>query len=78
MLGHTGCGAVGAALEGHAEGYVGSIVDDIRKAIGDEKDPDKASCLNVLYGVEILKREIKEAEIRGALYDIKTGAVRWL
>ncbi|MBR6085378.1 MAG: hypothetical protein IKP61_07195 [Spirochaetales bacterium] len=78
MLGHTRCGAVGAALEGHAEGYVGSIVDDIRKAIGDEKDPDKASCLNVLYGVEILKREIKEAEIRGALYDIKTGAVRWL
>ena len=78
LMGHTGCGAVGAALEGHAEGYVASIVDDIQKAIGDEKDPDKASCLNVLYGVEILKKEIRNAEIRGAVYDILTGEVRWL
>ena len=78
MLGHTGCGAVGAALEGHAEGFVASIVDDIRRAIGDEKDPGKASCLNVLYGVDRLKKEIRDAEIRGAIYDIKTGTVRWL
>ena len=78
MLGHTGCGAVGAALQGHADGYVSYIVDDIRKAIGDEKDPDEACRLNVIHGVETLKKELSNIEIRGAVYDILTGQVRWL
>lgn len=78
MLGHTGCGAVGAALEGYAEGYVPYIVDDIKKAIGNEKDPNEASRLNVIHGVEILRKELKGVEIRGAIYDILTGEVRWL
>ena len=78
MLGHTGCGAVGAALEGHADGYVSYIVDDIKKAIGSEKDPNEASRLNVIHGVEILRKELKGVEIRGAIYDILTGEVRWL
>lgn len=78
MLGHTGCGAVGAALEGHADGYVSYIVDDIRKAIGNEKNPDEACRLNVIHGVDILKRELDGVEIRGAVYDILTGEVRWL
>ena len=78
MLGHTGCGAVGAALEGHADGYVSYIVDDIRKAIGNEKNPDEACRLNVIHGVDILKKELDGVEIRGAVYDILTGEVRWI
>ena len=84
MLGHTGCGAVGAALEGHAEGYVASITDDIRAAIGDEKDPYEACRLNVVCGVDRIRRafadhpEMADADVRGAIYDIESGEVRWL
>ena len=84
MLGHTGCGAVGAALEGHAEGYIASITDDIRAAIGDEKDPYEACRLNVVCGVERIKREFADnpemagADVRGAIYDIESGGVKWL
>ncbi|MBQ2527109.1 MAG: ATP-binding cassette domain-containing protein, partial [Spirochaetales bacterium] len=60
MLGHTGCGAIAAALDGHVEGYVSYITDDILKAIGDVRDPDEACRLNVLHGVstEIYEREV--------------------
>ena len=84
MLGHTGCGAVAAALEGHAGGYVSYIVNDIKKAIGEEKDPNAACRLNVQNGT----RQIREAfsknpglsdlEVRGAVYDIESGEVNWL
>ena len=79
LLGHTGCGAIGAALEaGHAEGYVGSIVEDIHEAIGDETDPDRASEKNVRYGVERLREAFPEADVRGAVFDIASGEVTWL
>ena len=47
VLGHDHCGAVGAAMSSDPEGYVKFITDEIRKAIGDEKDELRASCLNV-------------------------------
>ncbi|MBP5162990.1 MAG: hypothetical protein ILP16_08450 [Spirochaetales bacterium] len=80
MLGHTGCGAVAAALEGHAGGHVSSITDDIRKAIGDERDPDKACRLNVMHGVNLIREELSypDVEVRGAVYDIGSGQVIWL
>lgn len=86
MLGHTGCGAVGAALSGHGEGYIRYITDEIQRAIGEERDPDAACRLNVLHGVEMIRQafhdhpEIPSAEldIRGAVYDIRSGAVEWL
>ena len=49
-----------------------------------ERDPDIACRLNVAHGVKILRRAfLKEpdpadVEIKGAVYDIKTGAVEWL
>ena len=56
VLGHTGCGAVAAALSGHAEGYVKDIVSEIQAAIGDTCDPLVAVRRNVLHGTErILK-----------------------
>ncbi len=39
VLGHTRCGAVDAALSGHADGYIRCIADRISEAIGDETDP---------------------------------------
>ena len=78
MLGHTGCGAVAAALEGHSEGFVASITDDIRKAIGDEKNPNEACRLNVLHGVARIREEFSKADVRGAIYEIESGEVSWL
>ena len=84
LLGHTQCGAVGAAISGHAEVYIRFITDEIGKAIGDEKDDYQASCLNVRHGVEILKdafrshTELSSLKAVGAIYDIATGKVEFL
>ncbi len=86
VLGHTKCGAVAAAIEGHTSGFIGYIVEDIQLAIGDEKDDYKASCLNVEHGVRIIRDElrihpihdIKGLKVVGAIYDIETGAVTFL
>ena len=83
MLGHTGCGAVAAALSGHSDGYISYITDDIRTAIGDNRDPDEACRLNVLHGVELIRKEfsshpqIRDVDIRGAIYDIESGKVEF-
>ena len=84
LLGHTGCGAVSAALSGHADGFISYITEDITEAIGEERDPDMACQLNVQHGVDRIRKEFKEhpempdVEIRGAIYDIQSGEVRWL
>ena len=84
MLGHTHCGAVDAALSGHTDGYVSYITEDIIEAIGNEKDPVKAAELNVLHGVKRIRDEFAEhpeiegIDVRGALYDIESGSVKWL
>ena len=84
LLGHTGCGAVSAALSGHSDGFISYIVEDILEAVGEEKDMDKACQLNVQHGVNRIKKEFNEhpempeIEIRGAVYDIRSGVVEWL
>ena len=86
VLGHTGCGAVHAALSGGGDGFIQYITDEILAAIGEEKDEDRACCLNVQHAVETIRREFAahpeipsaELDIVGAVYDIATGAVRWL
>ncbi len=83
VLGHTRCGAVDAAIKGNSEGYIKYIADAIEEAIGDEKDDYKASCLNVMQGVEILKsafsdHNLKDMVIKGAMYNIETGEVEIL
>ena len=84
VLGHTGCGAVAAALEGGGDGYIRSITDVIRAAAGTERDPDRACRLNAEYAVNRLKREFASRPgtegtvVEGAVYDIHSGAVSWL
>ena len=84
ILGHTGCGAVAAALSGHADGFISGITDEIRSAIGTERDPDLACRKNVLYGVGTVRNAFAghpaftDTEVIGAVYDIAAGTVEWL
>ena len=86
MLGHTRCGAVSAALSGGGDGFIKYITDESLLAAGEERDALRACELNVEHGVAVLKREFGEhpeiasddLEILGAVYDVETGAVRWL
>jgi carbonic anhydrase len=86
VLGHTGCGAVSAALSGHSEGYIRYITDEVLLAVGGERDPDAACRLNVLHAVERIRGAFREhpeipsagLEVRGAVYDIRSGEVVWL
>ena len=81
VLGHTHCGAVGAALSSKPEGYIKTITDEILKAAGDEKDENKACILNVERSVKIIKDSLKLSEgtlVCGAVYDIESGKVDFL
>lgn len=84
LLGHTGCGAVTAALSGHTDGFISYITDDILEAAGEERDPDRVCRLNIQHGVDRIRKEFAEhpemphVEIRGAVYDILSGEVEWL
>ena len=84
LLGHTNCGAVSAAMSGHADGFISYIVDDILEAVGEERDPDASCRRNVLHGLKRIRDEFAEhpempdVEIRGAVYNIRSGEVEWL
>lgn len=83
VLGHERCGAVGAALQGPQEGFVKYITDEIGKAVGEEKDEWRASCLNVKRSVSLIKDRLKIGEkddlkVCGAVYRIGSGEVEFL
>lgn len=80
ILGHTNCGAVGAALEEvPTEGYIHYLTDDIKSAIGDEKDYAKAVELNTRAVVSEVQKEFGElVTVVGAIYNIETGEIFWL
>ena len=83
VMGHDHCGAVGAAIGHEPEGYVKSITDEIKKAIGEETDGYNASCLNVLHSVKKIKESLviddKSALcVCGALYHLEDGRAEFL
>jgi len=84
VLGHTRCGAVGATLRGESDGFIRYLTDEIAAAIGDERDPLRACEKNVLHAVERIRHEfaghpeIKSVTVRGAVYDVLDGSVRFL
>ena len=86
VLGHTHCGAVDAAINSEPSGYIRCITDEIKKAIGDETDPYKASCLNVRHSVQEIEKSLcihnieEETGLRvvGAMYHIEDGSVEFL
>ena len=86
VLGHTRCGAVDAAMNGGAHGYIAAITDEIAAHLPDGCDARQAEILNVENSIaQIRTSEIMqelenggEVEIRGAIYDIVSGEVRFL
>ena len=81
VLGHTNCGAVAAAMEGGAEGYIGSITDEIQAAIGDEKNDYKAGCLNVDRSVLCIRKNLdlpEDVRVIGAMYHTDTGCIEFI
>ena len=85
VLGHTHCGAVGAAMGEDAHGYIKYVVDDIKQAIGDETDDREACRLNVEHSMDVIessleiqKEETQGMVVRGAIYDIASGVVDFL
>ncbi len=81
VLGHTNCGAVGAAIGGGAEGFIKTITDEIKEAIGDETDGYKASCLNAQNSIQKIKENLHMADgvkVVGAIYHIEDGHVEFM
>lgn len=77
VLGHTGCGAVGAATKKNG-GFVSFITDEIRRAVGGETDGVRASVLNIRQSVNKIEKLLKGTEgltVTGALYHTDSGAV---
>lgn len=81
ILGHTCCGAVGAALSHSSEGYIKSITDEIGKAVGDEKDEYKACCLNAQNSQKIVEQSLKMQngfKVVSAIYHLENGKVEFI
>ncbi len=86
VLGHTHCGAVGAALHGDGDGHIRYITDSVKKAIGKETDPKKACMLNAQAAAEEIRRAfaketdaiLQHEQVAAAIYDIESGEVEWL
>ena len=74
---------VQATLEGGAEGSVAVLTDRIKRAVGDERDPVRASEANVRAAVAellsdpVLSELVDKGELAvvGVLYRLETGAV---
>ena len=85
VLGHTGCGAVDAAIHHEPSGFIKYITDEIRLAIGEETDPYRASCLNVEHSVKQISHALdidhlrhgKDPAVIGAMYHIDDGHVEF-
>lgn len=77
VLGHTQCGAVSAAV-GQNDGYVKSVTDEIRRAVGEETDSLKSSILNVKHSVQKIQKLLLGPDdllVTGALYHTESGVV---
>ena len=79
VLGHTCCGAVGAAIHGEFGGLTGNITRRIKECIGDEHDDLAASKLNALAGAKAIKENIPSEglTVAAAVYDISSGKVEF-
>ena len=84
VLGHTGCGAVLAAMdEDQPDGHLGHLVGEVAQRLSDlvGDDPVRATGANLqatvdaLRGLGTLTHEGEPALVVGALYDMATGEV---
>ena len=69
MLGHTGCGAVAAALSGHAAGFVSAITDAIkvgiyRPSVREMDTPNpRRGAINAIYSATMIPLGLSSALI---------------
>ncbi|MFI3250363.1 MAG: carbonic anhydrase [Eubacteriales bacterium] len=83
VLGHEGCGAVGAALGGYAEGCIQSIINEVNRGIGSTRSARDAEILNVRHGIDRIYSsavmhelfQSGEVAVEGAIYHISDGKV---
>ena len=59
IMGHSHCGAVAAALHGHANGYIEDIIREIQRGLHGATEEDAAIYNNILHS----KRRIMESKI---------------
>ena len=80
VLGHSRCGAVDAAINHAPSSYVKFITDEIRAAVGGEKDDIKACRLNVRRSVNRIKDSLSIGSLKvvGAIYRLESGKVEFL
>jgi carbonic anhydrase len=92
VLGHTSCGAVKVAMEGKETGNLWGVVRDIERAkmkVPTENDtnPDAIAEMSVKLQVRILEdnsfvirgaMEKGQLALYGAMYDLRTGIVRFI
>ena len=78
VLGHTGCGAIAAAIHGEFGGNIGVITKRIKSIIGEEVDPYAATRYNSIGGAAYLREKLSDVEIVSAVYDIKSGKVDFI
>lgn len=90
VLGHTACGAVTAAIQGVELGNITALLSKIKpvvESLADTTPADEVAEQNVLYSISRIRsespllREMEEAgeiRIRGAMYDVASGRVRFL
>lgn len=83
VLGHECCGAIGATLDGYAEGNIQSIINEISRGIGSSRSARDAEILNVRHGMDRIhsSEEMQEliqsgkVAVEGAIYHIHDGKV---
>jgi len=86
VMGHSQCGAVAAALSGHADGHIQCIVNEIQCGICGVCDENTAIYRNALHSKRIVMESsiIQRLVCSGnlavicAIYDIRTGKVELL
>lgn len=94
VMGHSNCGAVGAAVSGKADGFIQNIIDEIMPSVEEarktETDENAVSTLaedlNIQHTIQKLRTSTILSELEsegkvkiiGAKYDIKEGTVEFL
>ena len=85
VMGHTHCGAVGAAMSGEAHGYIKSLTDEIKKAIGSETNELNACRKNIERSVSVIREKLgyngedeNAVKVCGAIYHIDSGKVEFM
>ncbi|EEH63953.1 carbonate dehydratase [Gleimia coleocanis DSM 15436] len=94
VLGHSGCGAVTAAVSGETDPYLQTVLDRIREGVRAESSlettaditADEAIRLNILHQVKVLEThaaleqlcKIGQLRVTGLYYDQHTGLLQKL